>query len=181
LPAGSVEEFRQLGRRHLKVVEPGGRGGPIANAYSRQTRKAAATTVPLAVGAVGGFERAVGVVRLCDDSSPLARQAVEASKKTPRPCGTSDEPEVVSEHEDRVESTDRLVHLLDREQARISNTPAAADLDRAWRGIDADDLEVSLLEVEGDAASATTGVQHASAHVAHRLAFDGLPLTVGSQ
>jgi hypothetical protein len=156
----------------LKVVEPGGCGGPIANAHTHQTRKAAATTVPLAVAAVGRFERTVGVVRLCDDSCPLARQAVEASKKTPRPYGTSDEPEVVSEHEDRVESTDRLVHLLDREQARVSNTPAAADLDRAWRGIDGDDLALSLLEVEGDAASATAGVQHASAHVAHRLPFE---------
>jgi methionyl-tRNA synthetase len=44
---------------------------------------------------------------------------------------------------------------------RVANTPAAADLDRAWRRINADHLELSLLEVEGDAASPAARVQHA--------------------
>jgi hypothetical protein len=133
------------------------------------------------VVAVCGFERAVGVVGLCDDSRPLAREAAEASKKPPRPRRASDQAEVVSEHDDRVERAERFVHVLDGEHARVANTPAAADLDRAGRRIDADDLDRFLLEVEGDAASAAACVEHASAYVAHRLPIGGFPLPIGGE
>jgi len=76
------------------------------------------------------------------------------------------------EEDDRVERAERGVDGIDGEQPSISDSSPPAGLDGTWRGVDPDDVEPTLLQVEANSTAAATDVENAAANEAHRPALD---------
>src|SRR5262249_5651998 len=75
-------------------------------------------------------------------------------------------------HHDRVERAERLIDVFGGEQTDIANASLPGAANRTGRGVDADHLEASILEMEADAAAAASYVEHPSSDESHRLAFE---------
>jgi len=101
----------------------------------------------------------VRIERLGDDATAWRRNASESAQKAPRPCAGAEHPEVLPEHDHRVEEAKRVIDGIDREGTSVTDTAALAASDCSWRGVDADDLKTAVLKMQADAAPATAHVE----------------------
>jgi hypothetical protein len=153
----------------------------VADAESDLSAHAAAGAVSLLIRQMRRIVGAVDVSCLGHDAAALARQAMEAAQQ---PLGfrrVRDQAEVVPEHDDRVEDTQRLVDVVDRAEAYIAHAAAPANLDGARRDVNADDLLATVLQVEADPSAAAPHVECPAADEAHRLSFHCGPTAEGCE
>jgi hypothetical protein len=93
---------------------------------------------------------------------------MKATKQAPPAGRTSEEPEVGSEHDDRVEDPECFVEMLDRNNARVTNASSPARLDSKWRVVDRDHLLPPFLKVQRHPTTSASDIEDASAGKPHR-------------
>jgi hypothetical protein len=80
----------------------------------------------------------------------------------------------LTEHDHRVEESERGIDGIDIEHASVTNAPVYGDRDGALRGVDTDDAETAFLKLQADSTSAATHVQNSAADEPHRTALVGV-------
>jgi len=110
----------------------------------------------------------VRVECLGHDAAARRRHARKPGQGPASSSARAQHPEVLTEEDDRVEGSERRVDGIETEHTSISDTTPSATLDRAWRRVDADDLESPPLKMEAGPPTATTDVEDTPAHEPHR-------------
>ena len=87
----------------------------------------------------------VRVEALGHDPAAFTGEAVKAAEQATGVRATAEEPEVVAEHDDRVDRTETLVDIVDRERPSVRDAPALAHLDSAGRDVDREDVVTAFL------------------------------------
>jgi hypothetical protein len=116
----------------------------------------------------------VWIERFCDDASSRCRHAIEAIEQTSRSCTGTEHPEVLAEHDYRVELSEGGIDSVDPQDACVANTSPLAGSDRSGRGVDADYFETAFLKMKARPATAAADIEHAPAYEAHRATLIGV-------
>jgi hypothetical protein len=93
---------------------------------------------------------------------------MEATKQAPRAGRTSEESEVGSEHDDRVEDPECFAEMLDRDNARVAYASSPARFDSKWRVVDRDHLLPPFLKVQRHPTTSAPDIEDAAAGKPHR-------------
>src|SRR4029078_8137383 len=130
------------------VVEPRRGGEPIPDPKPDLSAHPPTTPVPLLGGQGDRVLRRVDVAGLGEDTPALTRQVVEPAQQSLRLCAAGEEAEIVPEQHDRVETAERLVHVLYRADPRVPDAAPPADLHGAGRDVDRDYVVATRLQVQ---------------------------------
>src|SRR4029450_3016256 len=147
-PAGPFQQLFEFVAREEEVVEPGRRVVPVADSEPDLAGHPSAPPVSLVIGEMGRVVCRIRVQGLPQNATSRRRQSMEATKQAPRAGRTSEESEVGSEHDDRVEDPECFAEMLDRDNARVAYASSPARFDSKWRVVDRDHLLPPFLKVQ---------------------------------
>jgi hypothetical protein len=117
----------------------------------------------------------VGVEALADQTTAWIRDGLQAAEQILRRAFAADEPEVVSEHEQRVEATEAVVDLVEPQEANVANSSPPAGGDGAGGRVDPDHVQTPLLKMKADAPRPAAEVEHPPPDEAHGPSLDRRP------
>ena len=156
----------------IEIIEPRRHEALVTGAHADLAAHTAALAVCRLISEVIGIFGLVHVQRLGDQRCTGASKRFEAPQQTARLRGAREQSEVVAEHEDRVEHTQLGGKIVDRQHLRALETALFRDGDRERRDVDAEHVELFLLEVQRVATRAAADVEHSAVRVAfQRLSF----------
>jgi len=116
----------------------------------------------------------VRVEGLGNDATAWRRHASEPLEEATSSRSGAEHPEVLTEHDHRVEESERGIYGIDIEHASVTNAPVFGDRDGSSGGVDTDDVETAFLKVQADSTPAATHVQNSAADEPHRTPLVGV-------